>query len=163
MPCAAVLDTAAEQNQIQVKKLKVQLQPCPESSIENAHLSFLEVQGGHGGEQHDGLLFGCPVKLDRFVKHLPCAQIYKQTWQCHSELSILTTCRRTAVQTGQRVQQNLLSTAATLRGCNCGFDDFPLIVASRAFRQILHIFASVLSINKAVLGSLSNKRNVTGQ
>ncbi len=42
VPCAAVLDTAAEQNQIELKKLKVQLQPCPELSHENSHLSFLE-------------------------------------------------------------------------------------------------------------------------
>lgn len=79
VPCAAVPDTAAEQNQIELKKLKVQLQPCPELSNENSHLSFLEVLDGHVGEHHGGLLFGCPVHLDRSGKHLPCAQIYKQT------------------------------------------------------------------------------------
>lgn len=163
VPCAAVLDTAAEQNQIELNKLKVQLQPCTELSNENSHLSFLEVQDGRAGEQHDGLLFGCPVHLDWCGKHLPCAQIYKQTCSRYSRTSTLTTRRRTAVQAAQWIQHNSLSTAATVRGPNCSFYHFPLIIASRAVRQILHIFAGVLFINKAVLGSLSNKRVVKGK
>ena len=163
MPCAAVPDTAAVQNQIEVNKLEVQLQPCPELSNENSHLSFLEVKDGRAGEQPDGLLFGCPVHLDWYRKHLPCAQIYRQTCSCYSKLSTVTTHRRIAVQTVQWVQHNSLSTAATVRGPKCGFYHLPLIVTSRALRQILHIFAGVLSINKAVLGSLSNKRNVKGR
>ena len=156
VPCAAVLDTAAEQNQIQLNKLKVQ--PCPELSSENSHLSFPEVQDGRKGEEHDGLHVGCPVHHRR-GKHLPCAQIYKQTCSRYSRTSTLTTRRRLAVPTAQWIQHNLLSTAATVRGPNCSFYHFPLIVASRAVGQILHIFAGVLFINKAVLGSLSNKRH----